>query len=77
MLEENINFEYINSNGDIEHYTILDKFEKNKKKFIIYQKEDESEIYAALYEIIDDKIKIIPIENNEDFDIVDEYLESL
>ena len=77
MLEENINFEYINIDGNIEHYTILDKFEKNNKKFIIYEKEDESEIYAALYEIIDDKIKIIPIENNEDYDIVDEYLESL
>lgn len=74
---DDITFNSINEEGKIITYTIIEKFSKNNKNYIIYQIEDNLDLYSALYEIIDDKIKIIPIENDEDYDIVDKYLESL
>lgn len=74
---DDIKFNIINDNGIEETYLIIDKFEKDDKKFILYQEENKDELYASFYEIIDDKIKIIQIEKDEDYDIVDEYLERL
>lgn len=74
---DDITFDYIDEEGKIITYTILDKFNKNNKNYIIYQKENDNTLYAALYELINDKIKIIPIELESDYDIVDEYLDNL
>jgi len=74
---ENINFKTIDNKGDIKKYTILDRFNKNNKNFIIYKEENKDDLYAALYEIINETMKIIPIEDDKDYDIVDEYLESV
>ena len=74
---DDIKFNIINDNGIEETYLIIDKFEKDDKKFILYQEENKDELYASFYEIIDDKIKIIQSEKDEDYDIVDEYLERL
>ena len=74
---EDISFNYINKNGEIKKYIIVDRFNKNNKNYIIYREKDKDDIFASFYEIIDDKIKIIPIENEIDYDIVDEYLENL
>ena len=77
MLESDIMFNYMNESGEIKQYKILDKFSESGKDFIIYQEEGKDDLYADLYEIIDDKLKIIPIQNDEDYDMVDRYLESL
>ena len=74
---DDIKFNLLNDSGIEETYLIIDKFEKDDKKFILYQEENKEELYASFYEIIDDKIKLTKIENDEDYDIVDEYLERL
>lgn len=74
---EDISFNIIDNKGNIRNYIILDKFNKNNKKYIIYKEEGKDDLYASLYEIINDTVKIIPIENEKDYDIVDEYLERL
>ena len=77
MLDSDFSFDCMDVNGDIKNYNILDRFQKNNKNYIIYEEDGNEDIYAALYEIFDDKIKIIPIEDDKDYDIVDEYLETL
>jgi len=72
---EDINFNIIDNNGAVKNFVILEKFTKNNKNYLIYKEENKEDLYAALYEIINETIKIIPIENDEDYDIVDEYLE--
>lgn len=74
---EDINFNIIDNNGVIKKYVILEKFNKNNKNYIIYKEENKDDLYAALYEIINETIKIIPITNDQDYDIVDEYLENI
>ena len=62
---------------DNKKYLIIDKFNKENKDFIILKEDGSDEIYASLYEINDDKLKIIPITNDKDYDLVDEYLGEL
>lgn len=73
---EDIKFSVI-ENGLLKEYIIIEQFNKNNKNYIIYKEDNNDDIYAALYEMIDDKIKIIPIEDEKDYDIVDDYLENL
>ena len=72
-----ISFNYLTEEGLLKKYIIIDKFNKDTKDFIIYKEENKDELYTSLYEIINDKIKIIPIEKEEDYNTVDEYLERL
>lgn len=74
---DDITFNYIDEKGNTIKYVIVDKFTKNNKNYIIYEEENKEDLYGALYEIIDDKIKIIPIEDEKDYDIIDEYLDNL
>lgn len=74
---EDINFNVIDNNGIVKNYIILEKFTKNNKNYLIYKEENKEDLYAALYEIVNETIKIIPIENDEDYDVVDEYLENI
>jgi len=74
---EDIKFNIIDNNGEIKNFIILEKFNKNNKNYLIYKEENKEDLYAALYEIINESIKIIPIDNDEDYDIVDEYLENI
>jgi len=74
---ENINFNMIDKDGVIKNFIILEKFNKNNKNYLIYKENGKDDLYAALYEVINEKIKIIPIENEEDYDVVDEYLENI
>ncbi len=62
---------------DNKKYLIIDKFNKENKDFIILKEDGSDEIYASLYEINDDKLKIIPITDDKDYDLVDEYLGEL
>jgi len=74
---EDITFNYMDELGNIKTYTIIEKFSENNKNYIIFKEKNNDNLYSALCEYIDDKIKIIPIEKEEDYDIVDKYLESL
>lgn len=53
---------------------ILFTFKDNNKQFIVYM-DNEEDILSSYYDINDDKLIITPITSDEDFDIVDKYLE--
>lgn len=53
---------------------ILFTFEENNKQFIVYMDQEE-DILSSYYEVEDDKLIITPIISDEDYDIVDKYLE--
>lgn len=74
---EDINFNVIDNYGNIKNYIILEKFTKNNKNYLIYKEENKEDLYAALYEIVNETVKIIPINSDEDYDVVDEYLENI
>ena len=74
---EDLNFNIMNNKGEVINYIILEKFSKNNKNYLIYKEENKEDLYAAMYEIVNETIKIIPIENDLDYDVVDKYLESL
>lgn len=79
MLEDTT-FDYMNEDGVIIKYHILYEFSKDGKSYIIFKNvndENNEELYSALYEKKDTNIKIIPIEDDKDYDIVDNFLESL
>lgn len=48
-------------------------FSRNNKNFIVYL-DDSEDILASFYEIIDNKMVLTPITNDDDFDIVDEEI---
>lgn len=73
MLENDIIFKYNNK-----MYTIIDRFSMKDKNYIIYKLDDKDDLYAALYEIDDNNnIQLFDITNEEDYDIIDKYLEKL
>lgn len=53
---------------------ILFTFKDNSKQFIVYIDKEE-DILSSYYEREDDKLIIRPIISDEDYDIVDKYLE--
>ena len=63
--------------GVEKNFVIIDIFKKNNKNYAIYKEENSDEIYAMLCETKDNDVKLIPIESDIDYDIVDEYLSSL
>lgn len=73
---EDIEFTVNDKNG-IKKYIIIDKFNKNNKEYIIYKEKDNDDLYAALCMQNQNELKIIPIEDSNDYDIVDQYLENL
>ena len=77
MLDADILFDYVNQFGETKHYRIIDRFYKNGNNYLIYSEDGSDDLLADKYEIVDDKIKIIPIIDDRDYDIVDEYLENL
>lgn len=73
MLENDIIFKYNNK-----MYTIIDRFSMKDKNYIIYKLDDNDDLYAALYKIDgNNNIQLFDIINDEDYDIIDEYLEKL
>ena len=74
-----MNFNVIDINGINIKCDILGMFEHDNKKYVIYTDcEDaniEKEVYASLYEL-DEKgnMVLMPILNNDDWDIVDKFL---
>lgn len=53
---------------------LLFTFEKDNKKFLVY-KDKQDDILASYYKKEDDKLIIMPITNDADYDIVDIELE--
>lgn len=53
---------------------LLFTFEKNNKHFIVY-KDIEDDILSSYYKKIDDKLIIMPITDDEDYNLVDIELE--
>lgn len=73
MLENDIIFKYNNK-----MYTIIDRFSMKDKNYIIYKLDDKDDLYAALYKIDDNNnMQLFDITNEEDYDIIDKYLEKL
>jgi len=54
---EDITFNYMDELGNIKTYTIIEKFSENNKNYIIYQEENNDNLYSALCEYIDDIVK--------------------
>ena len=52
---------------------VLFTFKENNKNFIVY-KDNEGDILASYYESYKDKIVVLPITSEDDYDIVDEKL---
>lgn len=52
---------------------IIAMFSRFNKNYIIYEENDE--YLASLYVLEKDEIRLIPITDEKDFDIVDDYLE--
>ena len=65
---EDITFTYLDNNIKKE-CIIVDRFQKNNKNYLIYKEENNDELYAALYEIINNTTKIIPITDDKDYDV--------
>ena len=74
---DDISFNYIDELGNLKKYLIIDRFSFNDKNYMIYKEYDRDDLYASYYEIINDKLKIIPIETASEYDIVDKYLEGM
>lgn len=53
---------------------LLFTFEKNNKHFIVYT-DNEDDILASYYKKLDDKLIIMPITDDEDYNLVDIELE--
>lgn len=66
-------FETYDINGNKLNCKVLFTFHKNNKNFIVYT-DEKYDILASYFEATKDKITIIPINNEEDFDLIDEEL---
>ena len=66
--------EVFDVNHNIIKCELLFIFEKDNKNFIVY-KDEQDDIIASYYQKIDNKFIIIPIVDEDDFDIVDMELE--
>lgn len=63
-------FKVYDSYSNIIECEILFTFEENNKKYIVYLDEFEN-ILASFYEVKENKLILIPIRDDEDFDRVD------
>jgi len=76
-----MNFNVIDELGNVVDCDIIGMFSREDKKFIIYTDntviDDEKEVLASLYKIEDNKMILLPIVNDADWDLVDKYLEEI
>ncbi len=61
-------------NNQIIKCEVLFTFEKNNKNFIVY-KDGEDDVLASYYKKEEDKLIIMPINDETDYDVVDMELE--
>ena len=63
-------------NGIKKNYEILYLFENNDNKYLVYTDNEENNlnILASKYEIIDNEINLIKIESEEEFDFIDKMI---
>lgn len=77
-----MNFEILDKLGKKIECNVIGTFESNNKNFILYtdgtEVKEEKEVYASLYKLNDDNSMILlPITDENDWDLVDKYLEEL
>jgi len=75
-----MNFSILNDEGKIINCNVIGIFKHEDKDFVVYTDEstDNEEIFASLYKLDDDdNIKLLPITDDKDWDLVDNYLEEL
>ena len=76
-----MDFVVINNNGEKNRCNIIGMFVNDDKSFIIYtdgsQDDNEKEVYASIYKIIDNNMVLMPILDENDWNLVDLYLEGV
>ena len=76
-----MNFNILDGYGNKVECSIIGTFVKEDKKFVIYtdgtvdHNDNKKEVYASLYEIEEDNLILLPINDEKDWDLVDEYLD--
>ena len=78
-MEKKLTFK-VTENGKENSYEEVYSFERNDKTYMIYTDNTEDEegnlcMYAAIYDV--DEKKLIPIEDNKEWEFVQEMLEKL
>lgn len=66
--------EVYNENNEKIKCEVLFTFKDNNKQFIVYM-DNEDDILSSYYKVEDDKLIIMPIISDKDYDIVDKHLE--
>lgn len=77
-MENNMSFNAKDEYGNNIKCNVIGMLKNNDKNFVMYTKKlDEEKIYASLYELNNEELILIPITLDEDWDIVDKYLEEI
>ena len=71
-----MNFIVIDNNGQKVSCDVIGVFKHNDKDFIVYS-DNTKEVYASLYKMDGDNVVLLPITDENDWNIVDKYLENL
>lgn len=70
-------FKVVDDNGNIIKCDVIGVFNDKNRNFIVYTNDNE-EVYASLYELDkDNNMTLLEIEKEEDWDLVDKFLEEL
>lgn len=76
-----MNFDVINEHGDKIHCDVIGMFSHDDKNFIIYTDneivDNEKEVLASLYRLEGNNVILLPITEDRDWDLVDNYLEGM
>ena len=77
-----MNFEILDKTGKKIECNVVGTFESNNKSFILYtdgtEVNEEKEVYASLYKLnYDNSMILLPITDDNDWDLVDKYLEEM
>ena len=74
-------FNVINTNGEKISCDVIGMFVHDGKNFIIYTDNEitdgEKEVYSALYRLDGNNMILLPITDENDWDLVDKYLEDV
>lgn len=76
-----MNFNVIDNSGETVQCDVIGLFSYHDKNFIIYTDNNmvdrEKEVYASLYKLDKNNMILLPITSDEDWELVDKYLEDI
>ena len=76
-----MNFTIVDENGKKVFCDVIGVFQHNNKNFIVYTDNEldngSKEVYASLYKLKENRVVLLPITLESDWDLVDEYLANL